>query len=95
MNKKMPWIVYKLHKINYVKQNSKKEVACFSNFFFFISDTSKVAWNINCFYIFEILIYLLLIKIMQIRKDIFACMNPKNQAFLDSNLFIITVRRQR
>lgn len=84
-----------LRNITYVKYLSKKEVACFSNFFFFISDTSKVAWNINCFYIFEVLVYLLLIKIMQIRKNIFACMNSKNQAFLDSNLFIITVRRQR
>lgn len=84
-----------LRNITYVKYLSKKEVACFSNFFFFISDTSKVAWDINCFYIFEVLVYLLLIKIMQIRKDIFACRNSKNQAFLASNLFIITVRRQR
>ncbi len=84
-----------LHNITYVKYLSKKEAAKISNFFFFISDTSKVAWNINCFYIFEVLVYLLLIKIMQIRKDIFACRNSKNQAFLDSILFIITVKRQR
>lgn len=84
-----------LRNITYVKYLSKKEAGPTTNFFFFISDTSKVAWNINCFYIFEVLICLLLIKIMQIRKDIFACMNPKNQAFLDSNLFIITVKRQR
>lgn len=84
-----------LRNITYVKYLSKKEAAKISNFFFFISDTSKVTWSINCFYIFEVLVYLLLIKIMQIRKDIFACRNSKNQAFLDSNLFIITVKRQR
>ena len=50
-----------LHNITYVKYMSRKEAVKISNFFFFISDTSKVAWNINCFYIFEILICLLLI----------------------------------
>lgn len=84
-----------LRNITYVKYMSRKEADKISNFFFFISDTSKVAWSINCFYIFEVLVYLLLIKTMQIRKDIFVCMNSKNQAFLDSNLFIITIRRQR
>lgn len=50
-----------LRNITYVKYLSKKEADPTTNFFFFISDTSKVAWNINCFYIFEILICLLLI----------------------------------
>lgn len=53
-----------LRNITYVKYLSKKEAGPTTNFFFFISDTSKVAWNINCFYIFEVLVYLLLIKIM-------------------------------
>ena len=50
-----------LRNITYVKYMSRKEAAKNKQLLFFISDTSKVAWNINCFYIFEILIWLLLI----------------------------------
>ena len=84
-----------LRNITYVKYMSRKEAAKNKQLLFFISDTSKVACNVNSFYIFEVLVYLLLIKIMQIREDIFTCMIPKNQAFLDSNLFTITIKRQR